>query len=162
MGYHNSTIHCSFAPQAGSTPAASDVKAVDAVATEEAITGTVHVIHCQVSHISGPSGDEVVQIYHVPPTGLKVDHPLPFKRLIAFDRVHLPASATGVTVAFNITTGQLRLTDKAGGQSLYPGNHDLSIWMGHGESQNLTIVVPPFVNDVAATNATAVDHTKER
>jgi hypothetical protein len=161
MGYHNSTIHCSIASQEGRAPATSVATVADAVPTKEAIIG-VHVIKCQISHIFGPSGDEVVQVYHVPPTGLKVDHPLPFKRLIAFDRIHLPASATGVTVAFNITTEDLRLTDKAGGQSLYSGNHGLSIWMGHGEPQNLTIVVPPFVHEVAATNATVADHTKER
>ena len=71
-------------------------------------------------HLSGPTGDEVVQLYHVPPSGLIVDHPLPIKRLIGFERIHLPAESMPVSVNFNLTTEDFRLTDKAGGQSLYP------------------------------------------
>merc|ERR1712217_485171 len=115
MGYHDSTISCSLVPPMS--------------------------VLCQVVHVSGPDGDEVVQVYHIPPAGLKVDHPLPLKKLIAFERLRLPALGAPVRVRFELTASDLRLTDKAGGQSLYPGQHGLQIWLGHGAPQNLTITV---------------------
>ena len=120
MGYHDSTVACTLTPPM--------------------------LVSCKVTHLGGPSGDEVLQVYHIPPTGLKVDHPLPLKRLIAFERVHVPAGAatSPVAVTWNLTTEDLRLTDKVGGQSLYPGSHGLQIWLGHGAPANLTVVVPPL------------------
>ena len=163
MGYHDSGLECNLASHSAAIPEASDSAALGTLVTEEWVEAVMHVVHCQVEHISGPAGDEVVQVYHVPPAGLKVDHPLPFKRLIAFDRVHLPASSAKVSLVFNITSEDLRLTDKAGGQSLYPGTHTISIWMGHGQAQNLTLVVPPFMRangDSLATNFT-VAHSED-
>ena len=154
MGYHNSGLECNLASHSVAVPEGSDSAALGALVTEEWVEAVTHVVHCQVEHISGPAGDEVVQVYHVPPAGLKVDHPLPFKRLVAFDRVHLPASSAKVSAVFNITTEDLRLTDKAGGQSLYPGSHIISVWMGHGQAQNLTLVVPPFVRNNGVSLAT--------
>ena len=116
FGYHDAKVACTLSPP--------------------------YLVHCGVTHLSGPPGDEVVQVYHIPPAGLKVDHPLPIKRLIGFERVHLPAASSApVSVSFNITTNDLRLVDKSGGSSLYPGAHGLQIWLGHGAPANLTAVV---------------------
>jgi hypothetical protein len=94
MGYHNSSITCSLTSTAAATYADADVVTSSSVAQQtEAVVGAMaHAVHCTVAHVAGPAGDEVVQVYHVPPAGLKVDHPLPFKRLIAFDRIHLPST----------------------------------------------------------------------
>jgi hypothetical protein len=115
MGYHQSDVTCTLAPP--------------------------YMVQCKVAHLSGPAGDEVAQLYHVPPSGLIVDHPLPIKRLIGFERIHLPAGSTLVSVSFNLTTEDFRLTDKAGGQSLYPGNHILQIWLGHGAPANISVAI---------------------
>ena len=97
MGYHTAGATCTLVPPHHQT----------------------YQVQCKVTHLSGPTGDEVVQLYHVPPSGLIVDHPLPIKRLIGFERIHLPAESVAVSVNFNLTTEDFRLTDKAGGQSLY-------------------------------------------
>lgn len=136
MGYHDSSIACSLS----TAGPADDVDAKK------------YLVACNVSHLGGPSGDEVVQLYHVPPAGLNasVDHPVPIKRLIAFERVALPsaAAAVGVGVAFKLSSEDLRLVDKSGGQSLYPGSHGLEVWLGHGLPVSLSAVVP-----AAATEA---------
>jgi hypothetical protein len=119
MGYHQSSVACTLA----TGPPAS-----------------AYTVTCTVEHLTGPAGDEIIQLYHIPPAGLKVDHPLPIKRLIGFERVHLPA-AKKVEQVFKLTLEDLRLTDKAGGQSLYPGDHTLEIWLGHAAPVNLTATV---------------------
>ena len=59
---------------------------------------------------------------------------------IAFDRVSLLAGGTA-SVVFNLTEADLRLTDRVGGQSLYPGDHGLEVWLGHGAPAELTLKV---------------------
>ena len=51
-------------------------------------------------------------------------------------------------MAFNLTAEDLRLTDRAGGQSLYPGAHGLEVWLGHGLTANLTATVPAAAVEV--------------
>ena len=120
MGLHNSAISCTGATSSG------------------------YGIACSVKHVTGPAGDEVVQVYHIPPTALKekIDHPVLIKRLVhvAYERVSLPAAAT-VSLSFNFISDDLRLTDKAGGASLYPGVHGIEVWLGHGAPANLTLAV---------------------
>jgi hypothetical protein len=72
MGYHNSSITCSITSTAAAADADAVTRSSGAQQTEAVAGATAHVVHCTVAHGAGPAGDEVVQVYHVPPAGLKV------------------------------------------------------------------------------------------
>lgn len=46
---------------------------------------------CDISLVDGPDGDEVLQFYHIASEEIRarVDHPVPNKSLIEFERVHV-------------------------------------------------------------------------
>merc|ERR1712232_1488700 len=79
---------------------------------------------CDLTNTGTRTGDEVVQVYHVAQSIGTADHPLPKRALIDFTRVTLSAGAT-TSIIFPLTFDALKVVNKEGVRTLYPGIHRL-------------------------------------
>jgi len=89
-----------------------------------------------VTNVGSQDGDEVAQVYFSPQE-TEVADPL-LKQLIGFQRVHLEAGASTI-LTFNISAGQLLLTDEQGNRLSAPGTYNL--WFTNGVDQRLDALV---------------------
>ena len=66
---------------------------------------------CNVANTGARELDEVVQVYHAVGTDIRasIDHPAPKRKLVAFERITLPAGGSA-PVAFDIPAERLHLT----------------------------------------------------
>ena len=76
-------------------------------------------------------GDEVVLVYARPPSGLNPGHPVPFRRLVEFDRVSV-TSGGSATIDFSVPIESFALVNEHGERTLYPGTHSLEFSQGSG------------------------------
>jgi len=97
---------------------------------------------CQVGNTGSRDGDEVVQVYHSAGDDIrsKVNHPVPFKSLVDFERVRVPSGDSG-SVSFQFDNTVLSLTNLNGTRVVYPGTHVLIFTRGYGQQVNFTITV---------------------
>ena len=99
-------------------------------------------IVCNLANVGLREGDEVIQIYHVAQNVGKVDHPLPKRSLIDFDRYRLPAG-TSIDIMFGIPVDALKIVNENGVRILYPGEHKLVVSRGHPEDEiSINVVIP--------------------
>eukprot|EP00927_Polykrikos_kofoidii_P003928 TRINITY_DN11571_c0_g2_i1.p1 TRINITY_DN11571_c0_g2~~TRINITY_DN11571_c0_g2_i1.p1 ORF type:complete len:777 (+),score=102.26 TRINITY_DN11571_c0_g2_i1:94-2331(+) len=110
---------------------------------------TALLLSCQVASAAGMEGDEVLMVYHIPPSGLMVDHPLPIRRLVNFERVRVPAE--GIRVVVQLSEFDYHLTNKVGSRTRYSGIHTFTASLGHGDDVNIPFEVPPTAATSAAT-----------
>jgi hypothetical protein len=107
--------------------------------------GHNHSFECTVHNTGSRAGDEVVMVFQRPLASVRqhADHSLPLKRLIAFDRVGPVTRHPGTaTVRFDISPDDLLLANSTGGQTLYPGTHEIVFWRGHGAEVTFQVEVP--------------------
>ena len=97
---------------------------------------------CEVRNTGARAGDEVVQVYHAAGAAIRssVDHPVPFRSLVSFERVTVPANAS-VTVSFELTTDALLLTTAEGERRLYPGERQLVFTNGVNATVSISVSV---------------------
>eukprot|EP01116_Phalansterium_solitarium_P015449 TRINITY_DN3413_c0_g2_i1.p2 TRINITY_DN3413_c0_g2~~TRINITY_DN3413_c0_g2_i1.p2 ORF type:complete len:747 (-),score=307.36 TRINITY_DN3413_c0_g2_i1:314-2554(-) len=95
-----------------------------------------------VQNTGSLDGDEVVMVYHSagPDIRAKVDHPVPFKSLVAFERVRVAAGAAE-KLLFSLDSSVLALTNLDGQRVIYPGTHQLIFSRGNGVDQTVTIKI---------------------
>jgi hypothetical protein len=65
-------------------------------------------------------------------------HPVPFKRLVDFERVSLAVGATA-TLRFAIPREGLALTTSSGDKKLYAGTHNLIFSRGNGADVTVAV-----------------------
>jgi hypothetical protein len=97
---------------------------------------------CEVRNTGARAGDEVVQVYHAAGAAIRrsVDHPVPFRSLVSFERVTVPANAS-VTVSFELTTDALLVTTAEGERMLYPGERQLVFTNGVNATVSISVWV---------------------
>jgi len=91
-------------------------------------------LNCKVSNTGAMTGDEVLQVYHIAQDIGKVDHPLPKRALVEFERVTLAPGASTL-VSFTLSAEALQVVNKHGEHKLYPGTHRLIISRGCPEDE---------------------------
>lgn len=102
---------------------------------------SVYSLKCTLTNTGSMTGDEVVQVYHVAQKIGKVDHPLPKRALVEFTRLTLAPGASS-DVTFDLTTDALKVVNKEGVQTLYPGTHRLIVSRGHeADEQTVDVVI---------------------
>ena len=109
--------------------------------------GNAVTLSCNVTHLTGPAGDEVLMVFHRPGADIIAavgdTHPLPLSALRDFERIAVSSTgnnAAAVPVTFNINANSsLCFTNQVGAQILYAGTHYLDIW--NGNSNNITIAI---------------------
>jgi hypothetical protein len=86
---------------------------------------------CIVENLSDISGEEVIQVYHSAGTAIRtqVDHPVPLKSLIDFDRVQVDARENKA-ISFTHDFDVLKIRNSEGDRILYPGRHSILITNG--------------------------------
>jgi xylan 1,4-beta-xylosidase len=99
-------------------------------------------VECQVKNTGDRAGDDVIMVYHAVDTDIaaQVDHPVPLRQLVAFERVSLDVGEAA-TVTFAIGTDQLTLTNNDGDRVLYSGAHLFSVSDGTNEEGPLQLTV---------------------
>lgn len=116
-------------------------------------TGAAFNVMCTLRNTGAMDGDEVVLAYHQPGAAVRAIaeklHPVPKRRLVAFERAHV-AAATGkliaainnsVTLTFSIAKADLQLTTADGSRRTYPGLHYLVFSRGHGTNVTLPVTL---------------------
>jgi beta-glucosidase len=81
---------------------------------------------CVVENLSDMSGEEVIQVYHSAGSAIRtqVDHPVPLKSLIDFERVHVDAHKnTAISFAYDFDV--LKIRNAQGDRILYAGRHSI-------------------------------------
>lgn len=98
---------------------------------------------CTVANTGSMGGDEVLQVYHLAGADIraKVDHPVPIKQLVDFERVTVPAGGTSERIQFVLSTDALRLTNNDGDRVVYSGTHTFLFSRGNGKDQSFTVTV---------------------
>merc|ERR1712048_1383184 len=97
---------------------------------------------CKLANVGAMEGDEVVQVYHVAVDIGKVDHPLPKRSLVEFERFRL-SSGLNTDIAFAIPSDAFKVVNKEGVRTLYPGKHRLIVSRGHAEDEaSIDINIP--------------------
>jgi len=100
-------------------------------------------LNCTVTNTGSRKGDEVLQVYHVAQSIGKVDHPLPKRALRAFTRVTIPAGSSTSVSFSSLSPDSLKVVNKQGVPTLYPGTHLLIVSRGSpADEQILKIEVP--------------------
>merc|ERR1711879_1105924 len=97
---------------------------------------------CTIRNTGAREGDEVVMAFHSVSQEIRkaADHPVPFKRLIGFDRVRLaPGASTDVTIS--VPRMRLALTNNDGDYALYAGKHHITFSRGNGADVELDVTV---------------------
>merc|ERR1712228_14861 len=87
---------------------------------------------CNLANVGAMEGDEVIQVYHVAVDIGKVDHPLPKRSLVEFERFRVPAGMS-IDFMFALPIDALKVVNKEGIRTLYPGKHRLVVSRGHIE-----------------------------
>lgn len=96
---------------------------------------------CTVTNTGNLDGEEVVIVYHRAKSIGIVDHPLPLRALVEFERVAVAAKQS-VTVNFKLSNQNLLLVNKEGERVLYPGSHELIFTNGQLETAFAVVVEP--------------------
>lgn len=97
---------------------------------------------CTLTNTGNLAGDEVVQVYHRAVDIGKVDHPLPLRALVDFERVSVAAGGQ-VEVKFELGPESLQLINGKGERTLYPGKHELIFSRGStDDEQTIAVEVP--------------------
>jgi len=109
--------------------------------------GPEHTFRCTVSNTGDTAGDEVVQVYHRVADIGPVDHPLPRRALVDFERVAVPAGGQA-EVKFKLGNEQLQLINKQGQRVLYPGKHEFIFSTGQHEAEQIFAVVVPTASQL--------------
>jgi hypothetical protein len=90
---------------------------------------------CTVKNTGDLDGDEVVLVFDALSPAIRATvgsrHPVPFKRLLDFERVSLIVGAS-TTIKFVLSKNQLALTTSSGDKKLYTGRHELIFSRGNG------------------------------
>merc|ERR1712113_314413 len=75
---------------------------------------------CTVKNVGKREGDEVLQVYHSVSEAIRnnVDHPVPFRKLVEFERVSLAPGAS-TSIVFDIPRERLAVTNSEGDYALY-------------------------------------------
>ena len=107
-------------------------------------------LSCVVRNTGNVDGDEVLQLYHIPPHDLKskVHHPVPIQRLVGFMRVRVSVKGEEEVRFFRNEPSDnnvnildiLKLVNESGEKVLYPGRHTLKITNGNMKSGFLFFV----------------------
>ena len=84
-------------------------------------------------------------VYHIVGDSIKraigSKHPIPFRKLVAFDRVSL---AKGATHALAFTIQSTSLTTNTGERAVYPGEHELVFSRGNKDTEStIKVTVTP-------------------
>jgi hypothetical protein len=97
---------------------------------------------CTVKNTGGLAGDEIVLVYDALSPEIRAavgtSHPVPFKRLVDFERVSLAVGATA-TLRFAIPKDGLALTTASGDKKLYAGTHNLIFSRGNGADVTVAV-----------------------
>jgi len=93
-----------------------------------------------VSNEGDMAGDEVVFVYMTNETTAQIDTPMPFKQLLAFQRVHVDAGATA-QIQMEITPKLLALVDSKGEKAIHAGDYMLQVDRGHGEAVKVPLSI---------------------
>lgn len=96
-------------------------------------------VTCTVSNTGDLQGDEVVQVYHSAAHIGRVDHPVPSRALVDFSRVTV-ASHDQEELSFTITEEQLKIVNKQGVRTLYPGKHHIIFTRGVVDDEQVFVV----------------------
>lgn len=97
---------------------------------------------CNVTNSGDRAGDEVIQVYRRVVTVGRVDHPLPLRALVAFERVSVGAGSQ-VEVKFELGHDELMLINRDGVRTLYPGLYEFVFTTGRSEDEQAIQVVVP-------------------
>eukprot|EP00164_Ancoracysta_twista_P003087 GFYU01004121.1.p1 GENE.GFYU01004121.1~~GFYU01004121.1.p1 ORF type:complete len:789 (-),score=304.22 GFYU01004121.1:39-2405(-) len=100
-------------------------------------------IDLDVANTGSMDGDEVVMIYHKVSDDIRhsVDHPVPLKRLVGFERVTVAKGATE-KVSFTLRSDAFTLVDSKGDKQIYPGQHTFVVSQGSKREQEINVTVP--------------------
>lgn len=103
---------------------------------------TQFAVRCVVSNTGARDGDEVVLVYHRVGNDIrsKVDHPVPLKRLVQFERVHV-AAGQAAKVSFALSSAAVELTNGAGRKVVYSGTHEFVCSRGHGQDVVMSFTI---------------------
>jgi len=101
--------------------------------------GQSYSFTCLVSNTGALNGDEVLMVYHSAGADIrnKVNHPVPFKALVGFDRITVAAGSSG-NLNFQFSENVFQLTNSTGGKVVYSGTHYLIFSRGNGADQTFT------------------------
>merc|ERR1711920_901546 len=85
-------------------------------------------------------GDEVVMAYHSAGEAIrsKVDHPVPIKSLIAFQRTRLP-SGGHTMLNFDLMENAVKMVNKDGDKVLYEGERTIIFKNGAGQVSEIQV-----------------------
>merc|ERR1712039_746571 len=107
----------------------------------------------------------VVFVYMTNDTTVKIDTPMPFKSLLAFERVHVKAGGSA-TVQIPLLARRFALVDSKGQKSVYPGKYTLQVERGHGDTltipfeitgeRNILFTLKPWWNDQSKAEASLI------
>ena len=97
---------------------------------------------CTVENTGRVDGAEVVMVYHAAGAGIRseVDHPVPIRALVYFERVHLPASGS-MELAFTLGAEAFCLTNATGARVLFPGERLVTFSRGSGRSIDIPVIL---------------------
>lgn len=102
-------------------------------------------VSCFVENTGDVPGDEVLMLFASAGDDIRHSvagvHPVPIRKLVEFDRVHVLPNKT-VATAFFIPLKRLALTNAAGDYQLYPGQMALTVSTGV-EEVGLSITIAP-------------------
>jgi len=99
---------------------------------------------CQVGNTGNMVGDEVVMVFHSVGKDIRlaVDHPIPLKKLVAFERVTVQPGEYQ-TIHFRLNEEILMLVNKSGDKHLYSGHHSLVFSRGIDEDITFNMTLSP-------------------
>jgi len=97
---------------------------------------------CTVTNTGSRDGDEVVMVYHAAGDDIrkKVNHPVPIKALVEFERVFVP-KGDQVSVEFSLFDRALSLVNENGVRVLYTGQHSVIFSRGYGTDVVFTFTI---------------------
>eukprot|EP00041_Stephanoeca_diplocostata_P032967 m.1075633 g.1075633 ORF g.1075633 m.1075633 type:complete len:890 (+) comp24243_c0_seq1:40-2709(+) len=101
-------------------------------------------VTCTVKNTGSRTGDEVLMCFHAVSDDIRksADHPVPFKRLVEFERVGpLAAGTSSASVTFSVPVSRFGLVTNSGDTKVYPGVHTLIVSRGFGREVNATIAL---------------------
>ena len=126
------------------------INVTDVAMTAAEVRNASLSLSCVVRNTGNVDGDEVLQLYHIPPHDLKskVHHPVPIQRLVGFMRVRVSVKGEEEVRFFRNEPSDnnvnildiLKLVNESGKKVLYPGRHTLKITNGNMKSGFLFFV----------------------
>ena len=114
-----------------------------ACASAGAGTGIIS-IQCNVTSLTGPDGDQVLQVFHRASPALIARvagaHPVPLLTCVDVQRFTLAAGGTA-SVEFALEEGPaLALVNATGARNVYAGVHYLDVWDGSANNVTLSVI----------------------